>query len=91
MPPDYGTLTSCDIHVELQDGIMNASHLSKAYSCCCRRGLLAIRGLFGVGAITCYLFAITHMELPNAMVLTFLAPLWVALLSPIILKERLSW
>eukprot|EP00891_Asterochloris_glomerata_P008721 jgi/Astpho2/8721/Aster-05285 len=56
-----------------------------------RRGLLAIRGLFGVGAITCYLFAITNMELPNAMVLTFLAPLWVALLSPIILKERLSW
>ena len=71
--------------------LKTASNPSKASSCSRRRGLLAIRGLFGVGAITCYLFAITHMELPNAMVLTFLAPLWVALLSPIILKERLSW
>ena len=79
-------------NVEPADGIMDAQPTAQqSCLCCCRRGLLAIRGLFGVGAITGYVLAITNMELPNAMVLTFLAPLWVALLSPIILKERLSW
>ena len=56
----------------------------------CRRGLLAIRGLFGFGAIGCYFWAIQLLPIQDAMVLTFLAPLWVALLGPIFIKEKPS-
>lgn len=57
--------------------------------CCmfCRRGLLAIRGCFGFGAIGCYFFAVTLLPLNDAMVITFLAPLVVALASPVVIKE----
>ena len=57
---------------------------------CCRRGLLAIRGIFGFGAIGCYFWAIQLLPIQDAMVLTFLAPLWVALLGPIFIKETPS-
>lgn len=53
----------------------------------CRRGLLAIRGCFGFGAIGCYFFAVTLLPLNDAMVITFLAPLVVALASPVVIKE----
>lgn len=56
-----------------------------------RRKLLALRGALGFGAIGCYFFAINHLPLNDAMVLTFLAPLFVALLSPLLLKEKPSW
>ena len=52
-----------------------------------RRGLLAIRGCFGFGAIGCYFFAVTLLPLNDAMVITFLAPLVVALASPVVIKE----
>jgi len=55
-----------------------------------RRGLLAIRGTFGFGAIGCYFWAIQLLPIQDAMVLTFLAPLWVALLGPIFIKETPS-
>ena len=54
----------------------------------CRRKLLAIRGLFGFGAIGCYFFAVTKLPLNDTMVLTFLAPLVVALASPVVIKEN---
>ena len=54
----------------------------------CRRGLLALRGVFGFGAIGCYFFAVTMLPLNDAMVITFLAPLVVALSSPIVIKEQ---
>jgi drug/metabolite transporter (DMT)-like permease len=55
-----------------------------------RRGLLAVRGIFGFGAIGCYLWAIQMLPLADAMVLTFLAPLWVSLLGPVFIKETPS-
>lgn len=53
-----------------------------------RRGLLAVRGVFGFGAIGCYFFAVTMLPLNDAMVLTFLSPLVVALLSPVLINEH---
>lgn len=53
-----------------------------------RRGLLAVRGMFGFGAIGCYFFAVTMLPLNDAMVLTFLSPLVVALLSPVAINEH---
>lgn len=55
-----------------------------------RRGLLAVRGIFGFGAIGCYFWAIQLLPIQDAMVLTFLAPLWVALLGPIFINETPS-
>lgn len=54
----------------------------------CRRRLLATRGMFGFGAIGCYFFAVTKLPLNDTMVLTFLAPLVVALASPVVIKEN---
>lgn len=56
--------------------------------CLYRRRLLAIRGTLGFGAIGCYFFAVTKLPLNDTMVLTFLAPLVVALASPIVIKEN---
>lgn len=66
-------------------GIMSMHHVN-LYTC--RRGLLAVRGLFGFGAIGCYFFAVTKLPLNDTMVLTFLAPLVVALASPVVIKEN---
>lgn len=55
-----------------------------------RRGLLMLRGTLGYGSITCYFLACQMLPLADATALTFLAPLLVALLSPLVLKERLS-
>ncbi|KAK9829224.1 hypothetical protein WJX72_004585 [[Myrmecia] bisecta] len=55
-----------------------------------RRGLLMIRGLFGFGAIGCYFWAVTLLPLNDCMVLTFLAPLWVAALGPFLIHEKPS-
>ena len=49
-----------------------------------------MRGIFGFGAIGCYFWAIRLLPIQDAMVLTFLAPLWVALLGPIFIKETPS-
>ncbi len=44
--------------------------------------------MFGFGAIGCYFFAVTMLPLNDAMVLTFLSPLVVALLSPVAINEH---
>ncbi|KAK9826110.1 hypothetical protein WJX81_004310 [Elliptochloris bilobata] len=55
-----------------------------------RRSLLTIRGIFGYGAIMNYLIAVIMLPLNDAMVLTFTAPIWAAILSPIVIKEQPS-
>ncbi|EFN56059.1 hypothetical protein CHLNCDRAFT_145530 [Chlorella variabilis] len=52
-----------------------------------RRWLLLVRGLVGFGAITCYYSAVQLLPLADAAVFAFLAPLFVALLSPLVLGE----
>ena len=49
-----------------------------------------MRGIFGFGAIGSYFWAIQLLPIQDAMVLTFLAPLWVALLGPVFIKETPS-
>ncbi|KAK9865750.1 hypothetical protein WJX84_008399 [Apatococcus fuscideae] len=56
-----------------------------------RRGLLAVRGLFGFGAIGSYFWAVQFLPLNDAMVLTYTSPIWVALLGPfLIIHEKPS-
>ena len=47
-----------------------------------------MRGLVGSLALSCYFFAVTHIELVNTLALQQLAPIFVAFLSVWILKER---
>lgn len=55
-----------------------------------RRRLLLIRGIFGFGAIGGFLWAVQLLPLNDAQVLSFTAPIWAALLSPLLLGERPS-
>lgn len=52
-----------------------------------RRQLLTLRGILGFGGNGGYFWTVTLLPLNDAIVLTFLAPAWVALLSPLLLKE----
>jgi drug/metabolite transporter (DMT)-like permease len=49
-----------------------------------------IRGMFGFGAIGGFLWAVQLLPLNDAQVLSFTAPIWAALLSPLLLGERPS-
>lgn len=53
-----------------------------------RRKLLALRGFLGFGGNGGYFWTVTLLPLNDAVVLTFLAPAWVAILSPLLLRER---
>ena len=55
-----------------------------------RRALLFVRGTLGYGSITCFFFACQLLPIADATTFTFLGPLVVALLSPLVLKERIS-
>ncbi len=50
--------------------------------------LLATRGLVGSLALSCYFFAVTHIELVNTLALQQLSPIFVAFLSVWMLKEH---
>jgi drug/metabolite transporter (DMT)-like permease len=52
-----------------------------------RRGLLVLRGTLGYGSITCFFLACQLLPLADATTFTFLAPLVVVGLSPLILDE----
>jgi drug/metabolite transporter (DMT)-like permease len=49
-----------------------------------------VRGTLGYGSITCFFLACQKLPIADATTFTFLGPLIVALLSPCILKERLT-
>jgi drug/metabolite transporter (DMT)-like permease len=53
-----------------------------------RRKLLTLRGFLGFGGNGGYFWTVTLLPLNDAVVLTFLAPAWVAILSPLLLRER---
>jgi drug/metabolite transporter (DMT)-like permease len=53
-----------------------------------RRQLLTLRGFLGFGGNGGYFWTVTLLPLNDAVVLTFLAPAWVAILSPLLLREK---
>lgn len=52
------------------------------------RGTLLVRGLVGCASMFAYFFAIHHLKLGDAVLITYLSPLFVSLLAPFVLRER---
>ncbi|KAL6774433.1 hypothetical protein ACKKBG_A24995 [Auxenochlorella protothecoides x Auxenochlorella symbiontica] len=52
-----------------------------------RRWLYVLRGVLGFGSVSLLYYAVTLLTMADANVLAFLAPLWAALLSPLLLAE----
>jgi len=55
-----------------------------------RRGLLLTRGLFGLGGLLCFFYALTRLPLADATVIMYTNPIWTALLAGLLLRERVS-
>ncbi len=53
-----------------------------------RPGGLLLRALLGYGAISCWFFAIGRLSLPDAVMIQYTSPVFVALLAPLVLGER---
>ena len=53
------------------------------------RGLLFIRGLFGYGALSCFLWAVVRLPLADTTVIHFTNPVFTALLAALFLGELL--
>lgn len=54
------------------------------------KGLLVLRGLFGLGGIVCFFSAILSLPMAEATVLQFTNPILTTLLAALVLKERPS-
>ncbi|KDD76081.1 hypothetical protein H632_c364p0, partial [Helicosporidium sp. ATCC 50920] len=54
------------------------------------RWLFVLRGALGFGSVSTLYMAVTLLPMADANVLAFLAPLWAAALSPLLLGERPS-
>jgi len=55
-----------------------------------RKFMLALRGLFGFGAMFCDFYAVVHLPLADALVLLFFHPVAVAVLAWLVMGEKLS-
>jgi drug/metabolite transporter (DMT)-like permease len=53
-----------------------------------RRGLLVLRGLYGFGGLSCHYYAVTHLPLAEATLLSYLHPIFTTLLATRVLGER---
>ena len=53
------------------------------------RGLLALRGLFGFGGLTCFYYSLVHLPLAEATVIQYMNPVFVGLLAALVLREPL--
>ena len=53
-------------------------------------GLLAVRGLLGFGALTCFYYAVVHLPLADATVIHFMNPVFTALVAAVVLGEHLG-
>ena len=51
--------------------------------------LMLSRGLVGFASMGLYFYGLTHLELADAVMLGGTAPIWVALLAPFTLKEKM--
>ncbi len=55
------------------------------------RKLLVLRGLFGLGGLVCFFYAVMQLPIAEATVIQFLNPVLTALLAAVVLRERLGW
>jgi drug/metabolite transporter (DMT)-like permease len=53
-----------------------------------RPSLLAVRGLLGYAALSCYFWSVHHLPLGDAVLLQYSHPVFVALIAPFFLHER---
>ncbi len=53
-----------------------------------RPGGLLLRALLGYSAISCWFFAIGRLSLPDAVMIQYTSPVFVALLAPLVLGEK---
>ena len=56
-----------------------------------RRGLLALRGLFGCVGLSCFYYSIVHLPLAEATVVQYTNPVFTALIAAWLLGERFHW
>jgi drug/metabolite transporter (DMT)-like permease len=54
------------------------------------RGILAVRGIFGFAALTCFYFAVTRLPLAEVTVIQYTSPIWTSLFAVPFLGERIS-
>ncbi len=54
-----------------------------------RLGIHILRAVFGLGAMYCFFFAIGHIPLAEAVLLTYTAPLLIPFLARLVLREHL--
>lgn len=52
--------------------------------------LLAVRGLLGFGALSCFYYAVVHLPLADATVIHFMNPVFTALVAAVVLGEHLG-
>ena len=55
------------------------------------RGLLALRGVLGLAALTCFYSAVIHLPLADATVIQYMNPIFTALIAAVVLHEAMSW
>ena len=53
-------------------------------------GLQVLRGVFAACSAVCFIFALRHVALADAVAISFVAPFVVTLLGAFLLKERLA-
>ncbi len=70
----------------LSYGVVRAQGLSLRSQ---EKRLLVLRGVFGLGGIVCFFYAILSMPMAEATVLHFMNPLFTTLLAAFVLKERI--
>ena len=54
-----------------------------------RRGLLAVRGILGFAALSCFYYALVHLPLADATVIQYTNPAFAALFAVLVLGERM--
>ena len=53
--------------------------------------MLLMRGLLGYGALSCYFWSVQHLPLGDAVLLQYSHPVFVAVLAPLLLREKTGW
>ncbi|HYC78485.1 MAG TPA: DMT family transporter [Planctomycetota bacterium] len=53
-----------------------------------RRARLVLRGLLGAGAVSCYFWSVQRQSIGDAVLLQYTHPVFVAVLAPLVLRER---
>src|SRR5690606_14618119 len=52
---------------------------------------LVLRGVFGLGGLASFYFAVTHLPLAEVTVIHHLNPILTTLLAAVLLRERVGW